>query len=69
MTEKIEQASAGVASVLNAETIHKLRAEVKRLHEVIKQEAEYHHKAAFRFSKSYFHETRYSRRASSKTVT
>ena len=68
MTEKIEQASAGVASVLNAETIHKLRAEVKRLHEVIKQEAEYHHKAALDLAKATFMRRRYSRRASKKQL-
>ena len=54
MTDKNEQSFYGVASVLNAETIHKLRAEVKRLHEVIKQEAEYHHKAALDLAKATF---------------
>ena len=54
MTDKNEQSFYGVASELNAETIPKLRAEVKRLHEVIKQEAEYHHKAALDLAKATF---------------
>ena len=54
MSEEKTQIADGVASVLNAETIHKLRAEVKRLHEVIKQEAEYHHKAALDLAKATF---------------
>ena len=54
MSEEKTQIADGVASVLNAGTIHKLRAEVKRLHEVIKQEAEYHHKAALDLAKATF---------------
>ena len=54
MNEEKTQIADGVASVLNAETIHKLRAEVKRLREVIKQEAEYHHKAALDLAKATF---------------
>ena len=54
MSEEKTQIADGVASVLNAETIHKLSAEVERLREIIKQEAEYHHKAALDLAKATF---------------